>query len=337
MPAHRVATVVQDGGLLLDLAIPVHVFDYHGGDRYQHSLVGAGGRLVRTCTGVRVATEGGLRLLDRADTIVIPGYEDVYRRPTDALLGALRAAAGRGVRLVSICTGAFTLAWAGLLDNRRVTTHWSVCHVMAELFPAVQVDPAVLYVDDGDVLTSAGVAAGLDLCLHIVRGDHGAAIAADIARHTVVAPYREGGQAQFIQTPVPSSDAGGTVAPIMAWALDHLDQRLDVPQLAAVAGMSVRTVSRRFRDETGTTPLQWLLAQRITRARQLLETTNLTVQTVAHRCGFTDAPTLRRHFVRHTGTTPRAYRAAFSGNPAPHTISDPAPCPDHQVADAPES
>ena len=324
MPAHRVVTVVQDGGLLLDLAIPVHVFDYHGGGRYRHTLAGAAGRTVRTCTGVRVTTEGGLRLLAQADTIVIPGYEQVDRRPTDALLQALRDAAGRGARLVSICTGAFTLAWAGLLDGRRVTTHWAVCHLLGQMFPAVRVDPGVLYVDDGDVLTSAGVAAGLDLCLHVVRCDHGAAVAADIARHTVVAPYRDGGQAQFIRAPVPESGADASVAPIMAWALDHLDQRLDVPQLAAVAGMSVRTVSRRFRDETGTTPLQWLLAQRVTHARELLETTNLTVETVAHRCGFTDAPTLRRHFVRHTGTTPRAYRAAFGPNPAPHTTPDAA-------------
>ncbi len=342
MPGHRVVTVVQDGGLLLDLAIPVHVFGYHGGGRYRHTLAGAGGRAVRTCTGVRVAVEGGLRLLERADTIVIPGYEDVDRRPTDALLQALLAAAGRGVRLVSICTGAFTLAWAGLLDGRRVTTHWSVCHVLAQMFPAVRVDPGVLYIDDGDVLTSAGVAAGLDLCLHIVRTDHGAAVAAGIARHTVVAPYREGGQAQFIQAPVPEPGAGASVAPIMAWALDHLDQRLDVPHLAAVAGMSVRTVSRRFRDDTGTTPLQWLLAQRVTHARELLETTDLTVEAVAHRCGFADAPTLRRHFARHTGTTPRAYRAAFSRIPAPRTMPDaerrpdPGP-PQSGVADTPES
>jgi AraC family transcriptional activator FtrA len=337
VPTHRVVTVAQDGGLLLDLAIPVHVFDYHGGDRYRHTLVGAGGRTVRTCTGVQVATDGGLRLLAQADTIVIPGYEQVDRRPTEALLRALRAAAGRGVRLVSICTGAFTLAWAGLLDGRRVTTHWAVCHVLGRMFPAVRVDPSVLYVDDGDVLTSAGVAAGLDLCLHLVRTDHGAAVAADVARHTVVAPYREGGQAQFIQAPVPDPGADTSVAPIMAWALDHLDQHLDVPQLAAAAGMSVRTVSRRFRDETGTTPLQWLLAQKVTHARELLETTDLTVETIAHRCGFTDAPTLRRHFARQTGTTPRAYRAAFSPSPAPPTMPDTTRPRDPGLPDLPAS
>ncbi len=216
-----------------------------------------------------------------------------------------------------------------------VTTHW-VCHLLARLFPAVQVDPGVLHVDDGDVLTSAGVAAGvaagLDLCLHIVPADHGAAVAADIARRTVVAPHREGGQAQFIHQPIPQPGTDTSVAPIMTWALDHLDQRLDLLRLAAVARMSVRNISRRFRDETGTTPLQWLLAQRVAHARELLETTNLTVETVAHRCGFTDAPTLRRHFARHTGTAPRAYRVAFSLNPVPQRLREASPRPDPGIS-----
>ncbi len=315
MPIHRVVTVAQDGAVLLDVAIPVHVFGHHGEGRYQHTLVAAGRRTVRTSTGLPLATEGGLGLLEEADTIVVTGYVDVRRRPSPALLRALREAAARRVRLLSICTGAFTLAWAGLLDGRRATTHWSVGGVMADMFPCVRVDPRVLYIDEGDVLTSAGVAAGLDLCLHVVRSDHGAAVAAEIARYTVVAPHREGGQAQFIVQPVSEPDAETSVAPTMAWAVDHLDQGLDVPGLASMARMSVRNFSRRFRDETGATPLQWLLAQRVTRARELLETTGLTVETVAHRCGFADAPTLRRHFVRRTGTTPRAYRTAFSRNP----------------------
>jgi len=188
--------------------------------------------------------------------------------------------------------------------------------VLAERFPAVRVDPKALYIDDGDVLTSAGVAAGLDLCLHVVRSDHGAAVAAEIARHTVVAPHREGGQGQFILHPLPESGTEAWVAPVMAWALEHLDEGLALPRLAAEARMSVRNFSRRFRAETGTTPLQWLLAQRVARARELLETTNLKVEAVAHRCGFTDAPTLRRHFARQTGTTPRAYRVAFSLHPS---------------------
>jgi transcriptional regulator GlxA family with amidase domain len=315
MGVHRVVTVAQDGCLLLDVAIPVHVFDYHGDDRYRHTLAGYGPRMIRTSTGLPLATQGGLRLLEDADTIVVPGYDDVYRRPPDPLLRALRRAAHRGVRLVSICTGAFTLAWSGLLEGRPVTTHWLVCDVLAQMFPGVRVDTGVLYIDDGDVLTSAGVAAGLDLCLHVVRKDHGARVAAEIARRTVVAPHRDGGQAQFIHHPLPQPGDEASLAPVMTWALDHVHERLDLPRLAAEAMMSVRNFSRRFRLETGATPLQWLLAQRVARARELLEATNLTVETVAHRCGFTDAPTLRRHFARQTGTTPRAYRAAFAPRP----------------------
>jgi transcriptional regulator GlxA family with amidase domain len=318
MRLHRVVTVAQDGAVLLDVAIPVHVFDYHGGGRYRHRLVGTGEGGVRTSTGLPLATQGGLRLLRYADTIVIPGYVDVERRPPEGLLRTLQEAARRGVRLVSICTGAFTLAWAGLLDGRRATTHWEVCDVLARMFPAVEVDPGVLYIDDGDVLTSAGVAAGLDLCLHVVRTDHGAEVATEIARRSVVAPHRDGGQAQFIHQPIPQSDPGLSVAPTMAWALEHLEERLDLPRLASVARMSVRTLSRRFHEETGTTPLQWLLSQRVARAQELLETTAMTVDCVAHRAGFRDAPTLRRHFVGRVGTTPSAYRAAFSASRPTH-------------------
>jgi AraC family transcriptional activator FtrA len=324
MPVHRVVTVAQDGAVLLDVAIPIHVFDYHGGGRYRHRLAGTGDGSVRTSTGLSLATEGGLRLLRDADTIVVPGYVNVERRPPERLLHALRDAARRGARLVSICTGAFTLAWAGLLDGRTATTHWSVYDVLARMFPAVEVDPSVLYIDDGNVLTSAGVAAGLDLCLHVVRNDHGANVASEIARHTVVAPHRDGGQAQFIHQPGPQSDPGSSVAPTMAWAVGHLDERIDLHLMASVARMSVRTLSRRFREETGTTPLQWLFSQRVARAQELLETTTLTVDSVAHRCGFPDAPTLRRHFTRRVGTTPSAYRAAFSGRPprdSPHRVA----------------
>jgi AraC family transcriptional regulator, transcriptional activator FtrA len=317
MPPHRVVTVAQKGAVLLDVAIPVHVFDYHGDGRYRHALAGTGRRTIRTSTGLPLATQGGLGLLRNAGTIVIPGYVDVERRrPPEPLLRAVRAAAARGVRLVSICTGAFTLAWAGVLDGRRVTTHWAACDALARMFPKVHVDPGVLYIDDGDVLTSAGVAAGLDLCLHVVRSDHGVAVATEIARRTVVAPHRDGGQAQFIQHALPEPDACVSVEPMMAWALEHLDQQIDLQRMAGVARMSIRTLNRRFRDEAGTTPLQWVLGQRVARAQALLETTTLTIDTVAHRCGFTDAPTLRRHFAPRVGTTPSAYRAAFSSRPA---------------------
>lgn len=311
--SHRVMTVLQHGYLLLDAAIPAHVFGYHGGERYHHEVVGPGRGMVRSSAGPSLTTDGGLDRLDEADTIVIAGYEDVRRRPPDRLLMRLRAAAARDVRLVSICTGAFTLAWAGLLDGRRATTHWSTCHVLAAMFPTVRVDPDVLYVDeDARLLTSAGVAAGLDLCLHIVRTDHGANAATEIARHTVIAPHRDGGQAQFINKPIPEQDDMRSLGAVCAWALDHLDERLDLPRLAARASMSVRSFTRHFRDETGTTPLQWVLAQRVARARQLLESTDLPVELIAHRCGFASGPHLRRHFARVTSTTPHAYRAAFS-------------------------
>jgi AraC family transcriptional regulator, transcriptional activator FtrA len=306
-------TVLQDGYLLLDAAIPVHVFGDHGRGRYRHEVVGPGRGKVHSSAGPSLTTDGGPDRLDGADTIVVVGYEDVRRRPPDQLLIRLRAAAARGVRLVSICTGAFTLAWAGLLDGRRATTHWSTCQVLAAMFPAVRVDPDVLYVDDGArLLTSAGVAAGLDLCLHIVRADYGANVAADIARHTVIAPHRDGGQAQFINKPIPEQDGGRSITPVCAWALDHLDERLDLRRLASQASMSVRSFARHFRNETGTTPLQWVLAQRVARARQLLEATDLPVELIAHRCGFASGPHLRRHFARVTSTTPNAYRTAFS-------------------------
>lgn len=306
-------TVLQDGYLLLDAAIPAHVFGYHGTGRYQHLMVGPGRGMVRSSAGPSLTTDGGLNRLDEADTIVVVGYEDVKRRPPDQLLTQLRAAAARGVRLVSICTGAFTLAWAGLLDGRRATTHWSTCQVLAAMFPTVRIDPEVLYVDeDARILTSAGVAAGLDLCLHIVRTDYGANVAADIARHTVIAPHRDGGQAQFINRPIPEQTSGMSLAPVCAWALDHLDERLDLPRLAAQAGMSTRSFARHFRNETGTTPLQWILAQRVARAQQLLEATDLPIELIAHRCGFTSGPHLRRHFARISSTTPNAYRNAFS-------------------------
>jgi AraC family transcriptional regulator, transcriptional activator FtrA len=299
------------GCLLLDVAIPAHVFGHHGQERYRFTLAGCRPGPVATSTGVLLRAEAGLEVLAAADTIVIAGYEDVLTPPPEPLLAALRAAAARGTRLVSICTGAFALAWAGLLDGRRATTHWRCTGQLAARFPAVSVDPGVLYIDDGDILTSAGVAAGLDLCLHVVRQDHGAAAAASIARWTVVAPHRDGGQAQFIERPIARPDDSAPPSATRTWALEHLGERLDLARLADHACMSPRTFSRRFRAETGTTPLQWLLSQRVTRGLQLLEHTALPVTAVAHACGFTDTATFRRHLGRATGITPAAYRRAF--------------------------
>ncbi len=313
MGLHHVVTLTLDGCVLLDVAIPVHVFGYHGDSRYRFTLAGYHRGPVRTSTGVILQAGAGLRALTTADTVIVPGHVEVLHPPPPPVLASLQAAAARGARVLSICTGAFALAYAGLLDGRRATTHWALAAQLADRFPAVTVDPNVLYVDDGAILTSAGVAAGLDLCLHVVRRDHGAAVVASIARHTVVAPHRDGDQAQFIQQPITTNEQGGTsLLATRSWALDHLHERLDLARLARNAGVSPRTFARRFHAETGTTPLQWVQSQRVLLARQLLEQTDLAIENVAHACGFSTAPHLRRHFTRATGTTPTAYRRAFT-------------------------
>jgi len=298
--------------VLLDLAAPAHVFGQWGGERYSFTVAGVEPEPVMTSSGFTVDVQAGLRALSRADTVVVPGYMRESRRPPEAALRALVRAAERGARLMSICTGAFALAHAGLLDGRRATTHWDSAAAMAEQFPDIDVDPGVLYVDTGDVLTSAGVAAGLDLCLHVVRRDHGADLAAHIARHTVVAPHREGGQAQFIDLPIAAEASDGVrLEAVRAWALERLDRQLSVAELARQACVSPRTFARRFRAETGTTPLQWLLAQRVLRAQQMLESGSASVDEIARSCGFADTAALRYHFRRAVGTTPTAYRRAF--------------------------
>jgi AraC family transcriptional activator FtrA len=227
-------------------------------------------------------------------------------------VAAIRRAHAHGARVLSICTGAFVLAEAGLLDGRRATTHWASTGELASGYPKVTVDPSVLYVDEGSVLTSAGVAAGLDLCLHVIRRDHGARLAAHLARRTVVAPHRDGGQAQFVERPIDGDRAGGSsLEPTRQWALTQLEQPLDVAALARRACMSPRTFARRFRQETGTTPAQWVLEQRTRAAQSLLESTDLPVEHVAARCGFGSAATLRTHFTRRLSTSPTSYRRSF--------------------------
>src|SRR3954468_11944214 len=306
--AHEVVTLARDTVVPFDLAPPAQVC----GGPYAFSLAAERPGPVPTSTAFAIIAGEGLEALARADTVIVPGYETIDAAPSDAVLAALRAAHQRGARMVSICTGAFALAHAGLLDGRRATTHWRWAPMLAERFPAVDVDPDVLYVDEGDVLTSAGVAAGIDLCLHIVRRDHGAEVAARVARRIVVAPHREGGQAQFVERPLPVCDGGG-LERTRAWALEHLDRPLDVATLARHAAFSERTFARRFRAETGTTPLQWLLRQRVLEAQRLLEGTDLPVEEVATRCGFGTAASLREHFARANATTPTAYRRAFRG------------------------
>ena len=266
---------------------------------------------VRTHNGFSIETPHTLADLERADTVVVPSWPNVDQPPDESLLAALRAAHQRGARIMSFCSGAFVLGYAGLLDGRRAATHWMYADAMAARFPAVSVDRNVLYVDEGDVLTSAGTAAAIDLCLHVIRQDLGAEAANIVARRMVVPPHRDGGQAQYVQAPVPACPAEDPIAGALDWAVEHLDEPLSVEALARVAAMSPRTFARRFRDVTGTTPHQWLLRQRVLHAQRLLETTDEPVERVANRCGFSSAAVLREHFTRVTGTNPLTYRRTF--------------------------
>ncbi|MGH3857017.1 MAG: DJ-1/PfpI family protein [Pseudonocardiaceae bacterium] len=296
-----------------DLAIPAQIFGHRTErERYQFTVCAPSAGPVASSTGFAVHADHGLRALASADTVVVPGYWP-HEHPGEPVVTALQAAVARGARVVSVCTGAFALAAAGLLDGRRATTHWHDAADLAARYPRVRVDPDVLWVDEGQILTSAGVAAGIDLCLHLVRADHGAEVAVRIARRMVVAPHRDGGQAQWLQRPIPPVGEG--LAGTCAWALRHLAQRLTVGDLAEHAGWAPRTLARRFLDETGLTPLRWLTAQRLLETRRLLETTNLSIDQVATRCGLGTAANLRLHLARDADTTPTAYRAAYQGRP----------------------
>ncbi len=308
---HRVVVVALPEVVAFDLSIAAQVFGHREEDLYEFVVCGQQRGPIPTTTGFALLVEHELAALDDADTVVVPGFEDVIAPVAPPVLEALRDAHQRGTRMVSICTGAFALAAAGVLDGRRVTTHWRAARLLARRFPAVRVNADVLYIDEGDVLTSAGVAAGIDLCLHIVRRDHGAAAANAIARRIVVAPQREGGQAQFLEQPVPGC-SGGSLERTREWALAHLAEPLTVTRLARHAGYSDRSFARRFRAETGTTPLQWLIAQRTLNARELLEAGELPVEAIARRCGFGSSASLRDHFRRAIHTTPTAYRAAWA-------------------------
>lgn len=266
---------------------------------------------LRVVGGFTMRAEHGLDVLAAADTVIVPGA-NVRGPVSEALVAALREAHACGARMVSICSGAFALAAAGLLDGRAATTHWRYTGLLQERFPAVLVNPSVLYVDDGDVLTSAGSAAGLDLLVHLVRRDHGPNVANTVARRLVIPPHREGGQAQFIQaevTPVEDDDA---VATAMAWALDHLADPIAVADLAGVAHMSERTFIRRFKRQTGTSPLRWVISQRVAASLPMLESTAAPVEEIGAAVGFESPVTFRHHFTRAMRTSPSAYRKAFS-------------------------
>ncbi|MCX4758415.1 helix-turn-helix domain-containing protein [Kitasatospora purpeofusca] len=306
-----VALAVTDGMLHYELSVAVEVF---GSDLthlvdpwYDFSLCG---NAPVSIGRFRLEPDRGLDGLAHADTVIVPGWADTDREPPAELVEAVRAAHAAGARVASLCTGAFVLGAAGLLDGRRATTHWAHTRELARRHPAADVDPDVLYVDNGDVLTSAGKAAAMDLCLHLVRLDHGSAVANRIARRLVVPPHRDGGQAQFIATPVPAP-GNHPLDELFPWALERLNQPLTVEDLARQARMSSRHLGRHFKHLTGTTPLQWLHTQRIRHAQELLETTDATVDTIAATTGMGTATTLRRHFHRSVGVPPDTYRRTF--------------------------
>jgi transcriptional regulator GlxA family with amidase domain len=306
---HTVAVVLTDGLVEFDFAIPCEVF---GTDRreiadpwYRFLVVGAERGRVITQTGFVVEATHGLRALAAADTIIVPGSTTVATPPAP-LLRALVRAYERGARIASVCVGAFVLAEAGLLDGRRATTHWAYADELQARYPAVKVDPSVLYVDEGDVLTSAGVAAGVDLCLHLVALDHGTDAAAAVARRLVMPLHRSGGQAQYVDTPI-----APTTSDLVDWAATHVADGLTVDDVARHASVSPRTLTRKFRAATGLPPGEWLQRERLRRAKRLLESTDLPVEQVARGAGYDSPATMRAQFALHLHTSPRAYRKTF--------------------------
>jgi transcriptional regulator GlxA family with amidase domain len=308
---HRVVTVVAPDATPFEIAVASEVFGsavVKERGLYTHVVAGTD-PYVRTTDGWSIALEHDLTATRDADTLIVPHGSSAG--VPEAMLEAIRDAHDRGVRLVSFCSGALTLAQAGVLDGRRATTHWLHVDELARAHPRVEVDAKVLYLDEGQVLTSAGTAAAIDLALHIVRSDHGAAIANLVARRMLVPPHRDGGQAQFLPTPVPPDVDGDELAGVLTWMLEHLDEQLRVEELAARAAMSSRTFTRRFRELTGTSPARWLRHQRVVRAQELLEATDLTIDAIATRVGFSSAANLREHFASVLHTTPSAYRRRF--------------------------
>lgn len=309
---HTVAVVVLDGFVPLDVGIPCDVFGGFGLPSQPHLY------RVRVCAARRVVRAGafeirapfGLDVVPSADTVIVPGIVDIEQRIPTSVIEALRGAWDRGARIASICSGAFVLAATGLLDGRRATTHWWGAPQLARRYPAITVEPDVLFVDEGRIVTSAGASAGLDMCLHLVRRDYGQSAAANRARLAVAPLNRDGGQAQFILHEAPP--ANDSLAPLLDWIAAHLDKRLDVETLARRARMSPRTFARRFREQTGTTPLQWLLTVRVRRAQELLETTSRPIDDIALRSGFESPVTFRTRFRQLVGLSPRAYRLRFN-------------------------
>ena len=315
----RIAVHAFDGITMFHLAAPLLVFGEVG-----RQCLAAGwdpvvwtrdGRGIRTAEGLRVEDVRGPDAVDDADLVILPSWPTHLPATEEPLTGRIRAAQERGSRIAGLCLGAFPVVDSGLLDGRGVVTHWAVADQLARRRPAVQVDPSALYVDHGDVLTSAGTASAIDACLHIVRSHLGSAAAATVARNLVVAPHREGDQAQYVERPMPQPGGVGHLGPTIDWALAHLDQPLSVDELANHARMSRRNFARRFGEVTGTTPARWVLARRLDEARRLLETTTWSVARIAAACGFSSVVTFRQNFVAGYATTPTSYRQRFSRPP----------------------
>ncbi|RGC70928.1 HTH-type transcriptional regulator CdhR [Micromonospora sp. MW-13] len=309
-----VAVVALDQVAAFELGVLAEVF---GTDRtadgfpgYRFTVSSADGAPVRTASGFHLIPHADLAPVEEADLVAVPAHSGGADVPP-AVLAALRRADARGAYVLSVCSGAFLLGAAGLLDDRECTTHWRYVDELQRRNPRARVRCNSLYVADGNLLTSAGTAAGIDACLHLVRQEHGSAIATRLARRMVVPPHRDGGQSQYIEAPIPKAPEAPTLEPVLAWLMGHLDRPVTIDGLAARAGMTPRTFARRFRAETGTTPHDWLTNQRVLLARRLLEETGLSVEGVAGRAGFGDAAALRHHFTRRLGTTPHAYRATF--------------------------
>ncbi len=310
---HRIAALAVSGGGLFELGIVAEVFGLARPevDGWPYALITCAAGPVASTAGLRMLATHGLEDLASADTVIVPAAGDVDAEPDPRVVAALRAADLRGARMVSICSGAFLLAAAGVLDGRRVTTHWRYADRLAQRFPTLRVDPDVIYVGDERVITSAGSAAGIDVCLELVRRDLGATAANAVARRLVVPPHRDGGQAQFVELPVPARADDDRIAAVMDWAVAHLAEPLNVETMARRAFMSVRTFSRHFQLATGTSPGRWLLEQRVRASLPLLEDGDDSVETIAARVGFNGAGAYRHHFGAAIGTSPIAYRRAF--------------------------
>jgi AraC family transcriptional regulator, transcriptional activator FtrA len=315
--------LVSDQMPIFEAAVPCEVFGIDRSDLaspwYRFSVVGIGDGPVALSSGFTLTTSASADTLKRAGTVIVPACANVHEAQPEALVEAVRAAHRRGARILSICSGAFVLAAAGVLDGRRAATHWLHAEELARRFPAVTVDPAVLYVEDDNVITSAGTAAGIDACLHLVRLDHGAGVAAELARRMVTPPHREGGQAQYFR-PVPIPIGDDWLAPLLDWINENLHRTLVTADLAMQAAVSNRTLERRFTSVLGMSPLQWLLQQRVRRAQHMLETSDRSVEWVATACGFGTTASLRAHFARIVGLSPSRYRQAFRD---PLSVSQP--------------